>query len=99
MMGSVNSTKKEAQKESVHNYKYQTQASNRLSDQKLIFVARAISTTPRLSHASQQASSRAYKPRRVLQARMAFSVFSPERKPAPLDVGDSSNQIVSVYVL
>ena len=47
-------------------------------------IARATSTAPRLSHTSQQASSEAYKPRRVLSTRAAFSTsFDNTSGPVP----------------
>jgi len=75
-MGSVNDTKR-----GKHRSKVYTTTNIRLRhminlQSEAYLTVRATSTVPRLSRTFQQASSRAYEPWRVLQARAAFSVFS-----------------------
>src|SRR5712675_3168752 len=90
-MGSVNSTKADAY---VKNIQLQTLGSDtqQILQSEIYLIVRAASTAPRLSHASQQANSRAYKPRRVLQARAAFSYFLLRTRAGSLNLLQSAGE-------
>jgi len=82
-MRSVNSTKQEARIKNAHNYKHQAQAHIRSYNQRLI-----LSSGQPLRHLDfptrpNRQTSRAYKPRRVLPAHAAFSIFFLELGPVP----------------
>src|SRR5712671_4366608 len=87
-MGSVNSTKRGSIDREYTRLQTLGSSTHRILQFEAYLIVRATSTVPRLSHASQQANSRAYKPRRVLQTRAAFSVFFLDHGPVLLDAGD-----------
>src|SRR5712671_1192207 len=94
-MRSVNSPRRESIDQECTQLQTPYPVTHQILQSKPYLIVRATSTVPRLSHASSQANSRAYKPRRALQARTAFSVSSFEHESFLQNAGDTAS-IVSL---
>src|SRR5712672_311318 len=83
-MGSTNGTKGGSIDRKCTRLRTSDPGTQQILQSETYLIARAASTAPRLSHAYRQANPKAYKPRRILQARTAFSVLFPrERAGSP----------------